>query len=81
MATVFGSLTYFNVRYATYRVADLQLADLGHGLASVLTEDDERTFLVELTNSQLDAFQRNYSQLLYYRIWNEQQSIVDTSHP
>lgn len=81
MATVFGSLTYLNVRYATYRVADLQLADLAQGLAAVLTEDDERTFLVELTNGQLDAFQRDYSQLLYYRMWNERQSIIDTSHP
>lgn len=81
MATVFGSLTYFNVRYATYRVADLQLLDLANGLANVLTEDDESTFFVELTDSQLDVFQRDHSQLHYYRIWNAQQSIVDTSHP
>lgn len=79
MATVLGSLTYLNVRYAIYRMVDLQLANLAQGLASVLTEDDERTFLFELTNGQLDSFQRDNSQLLFYRIWNDQQSIVDTS--
>ena len=81
MATVFGSLTYVNVHHAIYRAVDSQLLELANGLAAVLTRTENGTFLVELSNSQLDAFQRDYAESLYYRIWNEQQSEIDTSHP
>jgi heavy metal sensor kinase len=81
MTAVFGVLTHVNVRRSMERQLDDRLHEQAIGLAEVLVPETDGKFRVELLPEQVDRYQEDQADSPYYRIWNAQGLLVDTSHP
>lgn len=81
MTAAFGTLTHVTVQRLLERELDERLLEQATALADVLVPEEDGTFRVELSPDQISHFQDESPGAIYYRIWNAQQSLVDTSHP